>query len=518
MPFDYVTTIPMVRQYNYLIDKTDPEIQSVLLNHAVPRIRMYLLSSRNPDGQYIFYVSLGDLADSSAANQAETLVDLVMDEQIVKASFQRIAAALSASWIMQSDPTSILGAQRDIATSLEKQAMDDLKHLIKSDLINRALDTARTTLVSSLSQLFYFANDYDVSSVDLDNKVAIAYSGAQQVGKATAIINGYAVEAPIAIGDTPGVIATKLALAINSAQAGNLVNVTAAPNEGPKVLVTRDYYYTNSVTGAEESIKISYPSHVASLQIIPWKYDLVVDYAVVTTSLTHTNGLVQDPGVDGIIYGNSSNTSYLTKLGPWSVAVDLNTGKSTTINPDDTSSNVISDSFYFTGETTVGGEITYRVNDYDVRTIQVPAAITSLEVVKLIAQDMTEVARTTHLIAAVRPSVKLSLNGTLMTAPGLTPVAFITEGLYSKIVMNIISVPDGIVFGVVPNNLLTQNYFDADSKSVVVTTVVKITSGVSSAIVDPANPDENYQGSRLYTHIPTSQLKAILDKTKDILL
>lgn len=518
MAFDYTTTVPMVRQYNYLISKTDAEIQSVLLNHAVPRVRMYLLSARDPDGQYIFYVSLGDLADSSAANQAETLVDLVMDEQIVKASFQRIAAALAASWIIQSDPASILGSQREIAVGLEKQAMDDLKHLIKSDLINRALDTARTTLVSNLTQVFYFANDFDTSTVDLDNKVAISYAGAQQVGKISAIINGYAVEAPIAIGDTPGMIVTKLALAINSAQAGNLVNVTAAPNEGPKVLVTRDYYYTNSVTGTEESVKINYPSHVASLQILPWKYDLVVDYAVVTASLTHTNGLLQEPGNTGIIYGNTSNTSYLTQKGPWSVAIDLNTGKSTSIDNNTSTSSVLSDSFYFTGETTVGGEVTYRINDSDIRTVVIGPATSALEVVKAIAQDMVDQARSTHLIAAVRPSVTLSINGTLMTAPGLTPVAFITEGIFSKIVMNIIQVPDGVVFGVVPSNLLTQNYFDADSKSVIVTTTVKITGSVGEDIIDPTDPDDHFYGALLPVHVPSPQLQAILDKSKDILL
>lgn len=505
----------MVREYNFLIEKTDVEIQSVLQNHAVPRIRMYLLSSRNPDGQYVFYTSVGDLADSSAAQQAETLVDLVMEEDIVKASFQRIAAQFAASWLVQSD-YSILTSQRDMAVELEKQAMADLKHLIKSDIITQAASTARTSLVVALSQVFYFANDYDPNTVDIEAKVAVAYTGAQEAGKITAIINGYAVEADIDIGDTAAVVVNKLAMAVNAAQSSNLVNVSAGPSEGPYGAATRDYYYTDGVTGLEQVSKTNYNTNLSSLRLVPWKYDLIVDWVVVTVYITHTVGLTQEPGCTGLIYGISTNPAQLTKKGPYSVAIDLNTGKTTTISSGSTTTQPLSDSFYFQGTSTADELLEYKVNDHPTRIIEVPAGTTSLDLCNLIAFDLAQVGRTQRLLAAVRPALALSINGQPSTAPALTPVSFLSESVYSRLILNILKVPTGIVFGVVPNTLVTAANADNLSKSVIVGTNVGTGSGSKSTpdIVDQSQPKDDQFGSLLSRHVPTSALQAILDDSR----
>jgi uncharacterized protein (DUF4213/DUF364 family) len=513
MAFDYTTAVTMTKSLSSLISGVaDTEVRAALENHAVPRIKSYLMTATNTAGQYLFYTALSDMADPSMAGQVEALVDLVMDEPIVAGAVRRIAAAFACSWVLMSN-LGIITSQQAMAETLEKQAMADLKNLAKSDVISKSIDSALPKFSANTSEVFYFALDMDPATVDVTAKTASPYAGAQQAGKVTAIINGFVVQADIAIGDTPIQIVNKLALAINAAQTTGSVNVSAAPSEGPEVSAIRVFSDTDPVTSEPRNTQVTYISNVTSLKIYPFKYDNVIDVATITIYITHDNTVTptqQDPGNLGIVYGLSSAISALSKNGPYAVGVDLKTGKTTALSStQNTETGVVSDSLFFQGTTVVDGTVRYSINDSATQIVDVPAGTTAQRLAEMLAQDLADKAATLRILGAVRPSTKITINGSPVDAPGLTVVAFAIDRLMSKMVFTLVSVPQGITFGVVPPTLITLANFDERTKSVVVNTTI----GTGGSTGTPAPTVQAPTGNVLTsTYKPSDRLKMLLDQ------
>ncbi len=518
MAFDISTAVGMVRNLAGVANPSDATIQSVLIQHAVPRIKMYLLAATDTAGAQIFYDRISDLADAATAQAAEALVDLVFDEPIISEGLRRVAAAFAASWLIL-NAVGIIESQQKIAYSLEKMAQQDLDRLVKGQVVTRAVESAFPKLPSVLGgDTVYMALDFDPLSVDAEMGSAKAYAGAQEDGRITAIINGYAVQADVLIGDTPIVVLDKLSRQLAAAQAADLVNVSAAPAEGFESAGVRKHTYLDGV-GAEQTVDVTYTTHLSQIAFKPFKLDNVVDAAVITVYLSHRdpdNPGQYLPGLKGLLYGAIQNVQRMSKLGPYSAIVDLHTGKSASLSTETSGdqSKLISDSLFFEvvpGGIPEDGEIRYRINDSATQVIAVTAGADAQGVVNAIASDLAAKAPTQRVLGAVRPASQITLNGTPKTAPGLELVAYLASSTLAKMVFHLESVPDGVSFGVVPSTLITQGNWDNQAKSVVIESPLRSARSMSDEPISSATPKGEVFNA---THKNSSKLQNILDRIK----
>lgn len=507
---DYTATIPMVRTLALLLaSKTDSEIKDILLNQAVPSIAGYLMQAQNSEGQHIFYVALGDMADDVLANKAEQLVAAVMSEPLVAGYIRNIAAKFAAATLLAGGAGGFIGSQAGASERLEARAMADLKYLIKGDLVSKSINSALPKVSIPETASIYFALDAD--------PVGVAYTGAMDNGTITATINGFSVSADIEIGDTPLIILNKISAAINSSQGTGAINITAGPNDGPPVLITRNISVTDPFGVPNESV-ISYRTNLVSLDIFPFKYDKVVDVAVVTIQITNNTGgpAIDDSlGMTGIVYGTNSNATSLTQKGPYSVAVDLKTGKTTPL--DDPNKAIISDSLFFQSDnpTLSDDTFTYRVNGGVIQTVDIPAGTDVHTAVELLARDLADKSLDQRILGAVRPATKLTVYGSSVMAPGLSLVSIGLDKLYSKFVFTLVSSPKGIRFGVVPPSMIAGAIFDEFTKSVVINTTIGTSASYTQTQPDGASALGKTGNSYVSTHKPSASLKRLLDLIGD---
>lgn len=487
MAFDVATATIMTRSLSSLLaGATDAEIQNALTQHAVPRVRLYLLAATDPNGNNIFYTVLSDLADSTKAVAAEALVDEVMDELSIADGIRRIAAALACAWLIIAK-FSVVESQQKQGNQLEKSAMADLQRLTSGHLLHTAVTNVAVAAKSTLAigSALYIATDIDPATVDTTNLLGQAYSGAQlpyvgapDAGKISVYINGTLVEAVVLAGDAPITVANRLIQAFNLLPLGTAPNVNLVASEVVKNNDRALYQDLDPTTGLPVIKYINYVRQMARITIMPKDYDAALEVAVASVSLSsriQAAPTTYQAGVTGFVYGTEPTASALSFLGPYAIAVELKSGKVTALtNASGTTAQPLSDCLFFVGTSPDLYEtnMTYQVNGSPVFTVKVPPLTDAAGISELLAKDMAANSETIRLLGAVRPSCLVTVNGTPLNAPGLEFVAFGLENELSRVVFNLLSVPTGITFGVVPNTLVTAALFDERPKSVVVTTSV----------------------------------------------
>lgn len=529
----------MARSLSSLISNaTDVELDAAVQKHAEPRARLYLMAATDGSGAHIFYEDLKDL--STTASTVESFVDQLFQEPTVKSSLFRVMAAFSAAWVINAK-VGIIESQQKIAYALEKQALGDLDRITKSPLIKTAVANAISKMREGLNfaTTLLIAQDVNPNSrsdrTDTTNKTdtAACYEGAQLpyvgaliAGRARLWVNSTSIAVDVNQGDTPATVVQKLVNQFNavSLSGASSYNCNLAPAEVVRSSSTRQIFTgTNGVTGAKIYKNYTYEYDAAKITILPKNYDNTLDIAVASLYLespTQADPTVFEPGIKGLVYGTSSAASQLTDKGPHSIAIDLSTGKSTTTSTS-TSGQPVSDMLFFQGTATAAENVVYtirggRTTSPISRTVPIPITSTAMDIVELLAADLATVAQTnsTALLAAVRPSTKLTLNGSVKTAPGLEFVAFQLSTSETKVLFTVESVPAGITFAVVPPSLAVSGEFDNDTKTVVVDfTMVRVSKTLDSATTSSTQSKGSVTVS---THNPTPGLKSIISRLRDL--
>lgn len=529
----------MVIGLSALINPDDTSaIDSTIQKHAIPRIRMILLSATDGTGEHIFWGgNLGDLAQTNS-DAAEALVDAVIDEPSISFGIKRIAAAFAANWLLLSQ-VGIIESQQKIAYALEKQALADLDRLVKSPILKSSISSASTKLAASnVSASFYIANDLDPSTqstiTDANaEKTAKQYNGAQlpypsadKAGQVKLWVNGSSITLDVNAGDTPAVVATKIKNKFDEAAAAitttpNPFNANLAPDEIRLTTGYRYIPYTVPIEGLKPPATFTYDFDSAKLTILPHDYDFVMDTAVITIFFSHKDESgTEKPGIKGLLYGVSSNSLNLTFAGPHSIAANLKLGKSAaavTSASSSASKILTSDLLFFTMDSTsiftatsIDDTLVYNVNGVTDYTVKIPANSTAMDIVELLAQDMGKTGQTTALVAAIRPSTKFTVNGSPVTAPGIEPIAFGLGTSITKLVLTIKKVPAGVIFGVVPPTALTTANFDNRAKSVSVpVTLAKISGKLADLVNTVPTTVNNKTGGVYLSEYNTAQKPAL---------
>lgn len=483
--------IKMVRDYNVLLSDTNQPTSKAILdylnNHAFPRIRGRLLTATDSTKKHIFYDDISNLADSTAQKRADELVIKVMTDSIVKDFIYRIAAAMAASWAIN-NIVGIIPEQQKLAKDLEKEALDDLALLVTSPELSAAAIEAQRKLESAPEDQIpkiFMALDINPATYNANTSAAKTYTGAQEAGEIRLWMGIYKISAPVNQGDTVAVIMNRLTSALRTAKITDPgfatgYNLVIGPNEGPTV--TGMNYITFS-TPAGQSVTASpvVTTNVGWLSFHAQQMDPQIDAMFCTLELVNAEG---KPGIKGIIYGvmeGAIDYSKLSPRGPYSVFIDLVSGKSGVKNSQllDVDQR---DTFYFTVETedsktSAAGSVKYQITNLvslgaaapslQPRSVTIPSGSTALDVATLIAKDMALVGYQQKLLPALRSPTALSPMGSMSSAPGLRLIPYRPSGFEDRVVVDILEVPPDVKFGVVPPSLATASTFDNLPKSLV---------------------------------------------------
>jgi hypothetical protein len=531
----------MVRALNSLISgASDESVQNALELHAVPRVKLILLSSTGSDGTHIFYESISDMGDSSKASQAEVLVEAVFEETIVAAGLKRVACALAASWLINSS-VGIIENQQKIAYSLEKMALADLDRICKSPVLASAVSSVKeksgelgvpVSLMIALSPLDNQDDIDDALLVNSSNRrlpaysgAVLPYTGADFAGRISMNINGITIRANIEEGDSPATALRRLIAAYETSS--TKANVNLGITEVPSGNAYRYITYEN-IDGNQINERFSFVSSGAKLVLLRKEYDKVTDVVAVTVYLESENPDdpgVFIPGVKGFIYGLSDNIAELTKEGPHTIAVDLKTGLGTKVSELGANSKTISsDTFLFRvgnslGETLDDDTLEYQVNGHLKRIVNIPAEASANTIAELLAKDMAEQLNLQKVLAAVRPITRLipeamgiSLASESFNAVCVEMVGIPIEVNHSKYVVTVLKVPEDVVFAVSPISSAAIAVFDEKSKSAIVTATV---GNVSRSTTSSGDSLGSVSSVLLVEHKPSPGLKKLLDAFKN---
>lgn len=536
MAFDYTGAIQMTKALSVLIaDNSDGQVQDMLDQYALPKIRLFLLTATDQNGQNVLYNSMAELSDTGAASAVEAVIDLLMEEQTVKGAIRKIAAQYAAAGLIVAQ-FGVMDSQQKVGTLLEKEGTRDLEKLVKSPLMRGAVASATTKVsatgnIASINPTLYLALDGDETTKDATFKTVQPYAGAQlpyagapEAGRLGLILNGFAVEVTIAEGTEPIAALNQLLTAFEAAP--GRPNVSLAINERTGMSGSLRYSYNDPLSGDPTTGDFILTTPGASMTLLPRNYEADLDVAVATLYLqsrkSSSEPTVWVNGLAGYRYGISSRVNELTLQGPHAIAADLQQGKAVSLGGSGSSGTgpdeAVSDSFFFriedpSGVTTDDGSLVYQVNAMSVKTVPVPAGSTPLEVAALLAQSLADNAADQRVLGAVRPSATVTLNGTVLQYPSLEMVAFGVETGISNIVVRLKSVPPGVDFALVGPTTLTAAYFDAYEKSVVIQTVLnkpKATTGTSN----DGTGTESTGDSLIYDYVPSASLQKILTNFK----
>jgi len=501
-PADTKQLIAMVRAYNVIISDptaiTDKQISGFLTAHAFPRIKGRLLTATDSTNKHIFYDNIGNMSDTSVRDRAEMLVREVMENGVIKDYAWRIASAMGASWAIN-NIVGIIDSQQKLAHELEKQALDDLKHLVTSPELSLAASQAAQKLdavpTDGIPKIFIAMGIDPATYNPNDASAAKAYTTVQEPGTARLWIGPYKVEASIDSGDTVPVVMSKIMSAVRAYQAANVpplakFNLVVGPNEGPLVSGTQYIMYDDPSDTPDKGPKLvsaQVTTNVGWISFHVYQYDQSVDNLFCTLEFLNSN---EEYGIEGLLYGvmeSELNYSKLSKRGPYSVFIDVKSGKSGTPasgGSDVLSGGGISDTFYFeinntSGKLTEDGRIRYQVANLvanpgatplapQPRYVVIPAGSTALDIVRLLAQDIDSIGYQIKLLAAPRSPTAITVMGTPIKAPGLQLVPYRPSGFEDRIVFDVLEVPNLLRFGPLPSSMITNGAFDNKPKSLVI--------------------------------------------------
>lgn len=516
----------------FIAGKPDADVDAVLTNNVLPRIRMLILSATGSDGRHVFYSSLPDVADTAVSVIIEGLIDDLFDETTIAGGLQRVAATLAAASLLTGD-LSILESQQKFALSLEKQALLDLDRLIKSPLLKATVATLAQKAVTTglkIQQAIYLALDGDPAEVDLDLKTVEPYAGAElpfvgatMAGRATLNINGYQVTVNVDEGEKPATTLNKLLIGYQALPSTGKPPVVFGVSEKQRYIGSVQMTYVDPLDGLTKKDDFSTNTEGGVMSILPGFYDATRDVIAATVYLEHQsdpmNLAVYSPGIIGYVYGIDESLRNLTRNGPHSFAADLSQGRSVTLTEaSDTGTSNLSDSFFFqvTDAGAVlasGGNLVYSVNGNPSVTVPVSAGVDALTIANLMAQSLASTVNSFGVFGAVRPSATISPQGTVIAAPSLEMIAWRLETVVSTYVVTLQSVPAGCTFALVSSNIATAPLFDARAKSVVIKTELnKRAAGTTTTT--PVVPDSQTGTAVIYDYIVSERLKGLLDKAR----
>lgn len=462
------------------------DIRRYLNEHAFPRVHGLLLAARTENAQgngaLLFMESLPAMADASAASAAQQLVNDVMLRPMIKDWCYTAAAAFAAGHIVQAKFGQV-PEQEKLSAALYERAMKDINFLIKSPLLTTAIAetlAAQEKLKVALPRI-YVCLDVDPATASTTASTIRPYQGAQESGMATVWVGVNSVSTPVNPGDQPTQILQRLAAAMRALYASNVnvPNVVLGPNEGPRMTVSRTIK-TYDLNNTESSVTYAVTLNLSYMEFNAHRYDDTVDAWFATLELRNEDGQL---GIRGLLYGDSNVYDNMTNLGPYSVLIDLDQSKTgtTAVAPDDTENLLTQDTFWFVVDAplTEPGILRYQsgnrvselgrdpYEDPIPREVHIPAGANAMDVVMALARDMQAQARLTGLLPGVRSPVRIEVMGSEMTAPGVRIVPWRASRLETKLLFDILEVPIGVRFGVLPPTLVTNSAFDEGPKSLV---------------------------------------------------
>lgn len=511
-----------------LADVADDKITEALDLGALARIRLYLMTATDGNGNHLFFDFLGDLTDAAKADEAETLIDLLIEEPTVKNAIRKIAANFASAYLITALGGSFIAGELSLSKILDKQGVTELEKLTVSPLMRSALSSATAKLTTGgakVPAVLYLALGEDATTKDLDDNTvdcfegaALPYLGAPEAGILGVIVNGVVVEVDVEEGDTPIEALNRLFIAFESLPTQTRPNISLALNEKANWSGSRRLTFNDPLSGLPVTESFTTISQGAYITVLPREYEPAFDLVVVTIYAKSRDPDDTDEfiaGIPGFIYGVSSALIELTYKGPHAIAADLAQGKVTALqstSSDSATDSPISDSFFFRVEdnaTEAAGELVYQVNEHVARTVDIPEGSSAIDVITLLAADLATAAATQRVLGAVRPSNAMTIQGTPETGPSIAMVSFGLEAATTNIIITIQSVPAGVTFGVVAANSLTLTLFDAAAKSVIITTTINrpIVHGVATSDPGQSNTGTVFK----VTHTQSTGLKKVLD-------
>ncbi len=167
------------------------------------------------------------------------------------------------------------------------------------------------------------------------------------------------------------------------------------------------------------------------------------------------------------------------------------------------------DMFFFDGTSTEAGDLVYAFDGGDDVVVTLADGATALEAATAFSDSVAADVAVNRVLAAVRPSSRITINGTPQTAPGVELVPLKVETSVAAIVVTIKSVPTGLLFGVAPKSGITEALFDTETKSVVLAPRI---AAATATIIDPSVAAENTGTPLQPTYVPSTSLAKIIAK------
>lgn len=478
---DLAIMLDMVRSLNKLISNaTDDEVTEIITKHADARIVLILSAAKDSTGNHIF----------TSPVQIRTLMFQAPNASLFSDGIRRASAAMAAAWLIAALP---FDYARNVSIHIEKQALDDIDRIISkidsastvakltadlnATLIPKSLYFARATpssnfvnsQVKTYDDIIIPANQYGKISIFLSGKL-----NTQSAQKEIIIADPAAiVTVPVDLYSptTPEAIVAKIAEKINqasltnSASNGIETNILASPNQ----TATDQFSFFNPVKQVADNLftSLSFLSFSTRERTLITKTEVVI--IDVATFLAADNTKVL-PYIENLTYGLDGQYGLLDQRGPKSLFLDIAQAdpRAFTLAATATKSATFSlDTFHFKSTGTgLGGSLVYRVSSASMPpqeiTVLIPDGTDLISHSKTIALEFLNSLYTNK-------QEQMALGAMAVDSNSVTIVAHRVLNPQNKVVVDILKVPEGIIFS---TGTATQappaSSYTADPKTVLV--------------------------------------------------
>lgn len=334
--------LAMVRSSSVVLsDLADEAIFETLNRKVMPRIRLAFVNAKNAnssnEGINVFLGanrSLADLADAAVQSEIDGKIDQIVNGTMMSEMIDQIAANMAAGYLAISQ-VGVVEQFYKTGMDLISRADKDLKELVEGPLFKEAVRALVDSKASDFDRVvtIYLSHEADETSYDPVSRTIQAHAGAQQNGLARLWVGTVSFTTPIGIGDTATDIIYNLIRAYRAEQLNReaadlpLMNVAFGVNDGALQTVITQVPVTTLAGTSLASANLVVP--MPSISVHGLAYDPGLDAQMVTLEIGRDIGGSFVPGLDGLVYGVESIYSRLTKKGPHSVLIDLQTGKTT---------------------------------------------------------------------------------------------------------------------------------------------------------------------------------------------
>jgi hypothetical protein len=527
-PEDLDLMIDMVKALSKLISQsTDDEITLIINRHADPRIILLLASAKDDKGTLIF----------STTNQIRSLMYQAPDASLFSDGLRRVSSAFTAAWLVAALP---LEYSRHLSDQIEKQAIYDLEKIISNvstvsaaTLVNNldatkvpksiyfALATPGTNLnnatVATYPNIIIPPTEYGIISIFLSGKTNTS-SSTKQIIIADPTAIGIPFSVDLFTPTTPEAIAAKVAEKINAASLTNLTsngsetNILASPNQ----TAVDQYSFYNPVKNAQDSLytSLSYLAFDTRERTLVTKTELIIINVETKNIATGNNTLAY---IENLSYGVDGFYGLLNQRGPKSLFLDVSQAnpRAFTVNTSTAATaSILIDTFHFRATSASGGQLVYRISSASqpaqTVTITIPSGGTDLVAYsKVVALEFLNSLYNNK-------DIQMAVGAMALDSAAVQIVAHRVLNPQTKVVVDILSVPNGVIFATGTANQLPPNTaFTLDAKTLVVAATEKsfaYINGNGGAVAVTAGTIINSYGSASYT--PSERLKDAYERIK----